>query len=104
MSARTRLPNRRASETFDLVVNDLKYAATISRFDDGCLAEAFITNSKSTSHSAAIARDCGILISLCLQFGCPPETIAHALTRNGDGSAATVAAGAILDMILTTKE
>jgi hypothetical protein len=101
MTERTRLPNKRASESFDLVVNDLKYTATVSCFNDGRLAEVFITNSKSTSHSAAIARDAGILVSLCLQFGCPPETIAHALTRNTDGTAATVA-GAILDVILTT--
>jgi hypothetical protein len=32
-------------------------------------------------------------------IGCPPETIAHALTRKPDGTATTIA-GAILDLIL----
>jgi hypothetical protein len=90
MTQRERPPDRRSCETFNM--------ATISRFADGQLSEVFISNSKSASHSAAIGRDCGILISLCCQFGCPPEVIAHALTRDSDGTAATVA-GAVLDLL-----
>ena len=45
------------------------------------------------------ARDCGILISLCLQFGCPLETIGGALSRNSDGSASGVAS-AVIDRVL----
>jgi hypothetical protein len=39
MTARERLPNRRFSETFSLECAGLQYTATISRFDDGRLAE-----------------------------------------------------------------
>ena len=51
MTARQRLPNRRASETFSFLCNDLKYLATVSRFADGRLAEIFIDNAKAGSHS-----------------------------------------------------
>jgi hypothetical protein len=43
-------------------------------------------------------RDAAIAASLLLQFGCPAETIRHALTRNADGSAAGPL-GRLLDML-----
>jgi hypothetical protein len=85
MSERERLPNRRASETFNLEHAAMKYTVTISRFADGRVGEAFIANHKRGNASDVAARDCGILISLCLQFGCPLETIGRALSRNSDG-------------------
>jgi ribonucleoside-diphosphate reductase alpha chain len=33
-----------------------------------------------------LARDSAVLLSLALQHGTPLSTIAHALTRNADGS------------------
>jgi hypothetical protein len=47
------------------------------------------------------ARDAGILVSLCLQHHCPVETLARAVSRNGDGSASGVV-GAVLDKIIGT--
>jgi hypothetical protein len=100
---RTRLPNRRASETFGLQHGGMRFTVTISRFADGRVGEAFIANHKRGNASDIAARDCGILISLCLQFGCPVETIAHALSRHTDGSASGVA-GAVLDRLLAERE
>jgi ribonucleoside-diphosphate reductase alpha chain len=60
--------------------------------------EAFICNHKRGNASDIAARDCGILISLALQHGCPIETIAHAISRNSDGSTSGVA-GAVIDII-----
>ena len=39
MTARTRLPDRRPSATFDFAVNGLRYTATVSYFADGRLGE-----------------------------------------------------------------
>ena len=90
MTQRERLANRRAAETFALEHAVLKYTVTISRFADGRIAEAFIANHKRGNASDVAARDGGILLSLLLQHGCPLETIARALSRNGDGSASGV--------------
>jgi ribonucleoside-diphosphate reductase alpha chain len=79
MSGRLRLPNRRASTSFDIEVAGLRYKATISRFPDGRLAELFVSNHKAGNASDAAARDAGILVSLCLQHGCDVATIAQAL-------------------------
>ena len=101
MTARQRLPNRRMATTFDLQVAGLNYKVTIGRFPGNDLpAEIFISNHRSNSAADVAARDCGILISLLLQHGCDAQTIAHALSRNTDGSASGVAA-AVLDKILS---
>jgi hypothetical protein len=98
MADRNRLPNRRLSETFNVEVAGLRYKATISRFSDGGIAEVFVSNHKAGNASDVAARDAGILVSLLLQHGCPIETIAHALSRNSDGTASGVI-GAVLDKI-----
>jgi hypothetical protein len=92
---RQRLTDRRASETFNLEHAGMHYTVTISRDPQHVVRETFIANHKRGNASNVAARDCGILISLCLQFGCPIETIAHALSRNSDGSASGVAAAVV---------
>jgi hypothetical protein len=99
MTERTRLPNRRASVTFDVEVAGLNYKVTVARFSDGSLAEVFVSNHKAGNASDFAARDAGILVSLLLQYGCPVETISRALSRNSDGSASGVI-GAVLDRIV----
>jgi hypothetical protein len=63
---RERLPNRRASTSFDIEVGGLKYTATVSRFADGRIGELFITNGKAGSDSDANARDAAIITSIAL--------------------------------------
>jgi hypothetical protein len=87
MSARQRLPNRRASESFALECAGLKYVATISRFDDGRLGEIFLSNHKAGSHADTAARDAAITCSIALQFGADIETIRKALCRGARGNA-----------------
>jgi hypothetical protein len=99
MSGRERLPNRRPSETFDLEHANMRYTVTISHDHRRVVREAFICNHKRGNASDIAARDCGILISLALQHGCSIETIAHAISRNSDGSASGVA-GAVIDRVL----
>jgi hypothetical protein len=98
MTARTRLPNRRLAETFEVEVGTLRYVVSIGRFADGGLAELFITNGKAGSDSDANARDAAIITSIALQYGVPLEVIRHALLRDPRGHASTPL-GAALDII-----
>jgi hypothetical protein len=94
MTARRRLPNRRASEHFNFECAGLAYVATISRFPDGTLGEIFLSNHKAGSHADACARVAAIVCSLALQHGVPAETIRHALLRDTKGRPATPLAAA----------
>jgi hypothetical protein len=96
------LPQRRTSLTLDLEHQGLWYRVTISHFADGRIAECFVQNRKLSSSADVAARDSGILLSLLFQFGCPVETVAHAISREGDGSASGVV-GAILDRVMTLE-
>jgi ribonucleoside-diphosphate reductase alpha chain len=97
---REKLQNRRASQTFELAVDGLKYTCTASRFADGRIGEIFLNNHKSNSAADVNARDAAIVASLALQFGVPVDVIRHALTRNADGSGSGPLAAA-LDHIAT---
>jgi hypothetical protein len=98
-SGRLRLPNRRPSFSFDVEFAGLHYKVTASHFPSGELLEIFVSNHKAGNASDVAARDAGILVSLCLQYGCSVETISRALSRNSDGSAFGVI-GAVLDEII----
>jgi hypothetical protein len=89
MTARLRLPNRRACETFAFQCGGMKYVASISRFADGRLAEIFITNHKVGSDADAAAKDSAVVCSVALQFGTPVEVIRRALLRDARGNAAS---------------
>jgi ribonucleoside-diphosphate reductase alpha chain len=88
MTTRDRLPNRRAAESFAFRCGGMNYVATIARFDDGRLAEVFLTTHKVGSDADTAARDAAITCSIALQYGADVETIRHALLRNRDGGAA----------------
>ena len=88
-SGRTRLPDRRASETFDVESCGLRFTVTASRFSDRRLGEIFIQNHKADSTAGVMASDAAIAASLAFQFGCPIEIIRKALSRDGRGEAAT---------------
>ena len=82
---RERLPNRRASELFDIDVNGRRYRCTVSRYDDGRLAEIFLSNNKTGSDSDVAARDSAVVCSIALQFGVPVDVIRKALMRDSQG-------------------
>jgi hypothetical protein len=98
MSPRTRLPNRRACESFGFECNDLKYTATISYFGNGDLAEIFIGNAKAGSHSDSAAKDSAVVASIALQHGIPLEIIRRALLRDSHGRASSPL-GCALDLL-----
>jgi hypothetical protein len=103
MSQRTRLRNRRASETFELHAQGLKFTCSISRFADGTLAEIFLQNHKAGSMAGINAADAAVVCSLALQHGVPAEVIRRALMRDGRGRASGPLATA-LDMIAEWDE
>ena len=99
MSERLRLKNRRASTSFSFECNGLKYLATISRYQDGRLAEIFISNAKAGSHSDSAAKDSAVVCSIALQYGVAVDAIRKALLRDSQGNASGPL-GAALDLAL----
>jgi len=100
MSAvRERLTNRRLSETLAFECNGLSHLASISRFQDGRLAEIFISNSKAGSHADSTCKDAAVVCSIALQHGCPAQVLRKALTRDAHGNASGPL-GVALDAIL----
>jgi ribonucleoside-diphosphate reductase alpha chain len=85
MTARHRLPNRRHAETFSLQCAGLAYICTVGHFEDGRVAEVFLTNHKAGSAAGIMASDAALVTSLALQHGVPLETIRRALMRDSQG-------------------
>jgi ribonucleoside-diphosphate reductase alpha chain len=101
-SARQRLPNRRGSITFDVEALGLTFTVTASKFNTGELGEVFIQNHKTNSAAGILASDCAIAASLALQFGCPAEVLARALSRDSRGNA-TGPLGIALDLLAVSR-
>jgi hypothetical protein len=78
---------------------DMPYVAGLGRENSRApIVEVFLNCSKSGSQAETLARDSAVLLSLALQHGAPLSTIAHALTRNGDGSPSGPI-GALVDLM-----
>jgi hypothetical protein len=60
MTARERLPNRRAAVTFELEAGGLRYTCTVGRYEDGAIGELFLGNHKSNSAADTNARDAAV--------------------------------------------
>lgn len=102
MTARARLPNRRASLVFETEVGGLKYTCSVGRFADGRTGELFLNNHKSNSAADTNARDAAIAFSFAVQHGADAESIRRALSRDSQGRA-TGPLGAALDAIARGK-
>ena len=97
---RRTLPQRRAAETFDLRFWSQPFTVTLGFYADGTPGEVFIDGCKTGNDIESIARDAGVLLSLALQHGVPPETIRHAATRGTSEEPASIL-GAVVDSITT---
>jgi hypothetical protein len=82
---RTRLPNRRPAETFELTAGGLNYRATVGRSESGAIAEIFLSNHKVGSQADTAAKDSAVVCSIALQYGVPLEVIRRALMRDSQG-------------------
>ena len=97
-ATRRRLQQRRRAETFDLTFRDQLITITTGFFADDTLGGIFIGIDKSGTDIASVARDAGVLLSLALQHGVPPNTIRHAVTRGASAEPASIL-GAIVDAL-----
>ena len=98
MTARQRLCNRRACESFEFRHVGLDFTLAAGFYPDGRIAEIFLSSHKPGSPIEAIARDAAVTVSIALQFGADLETIRQALTKDHDGGPATLL-GAALEAI-----
>ena len=90
MTGRTRLPNRRRSETFAFRCGPHCYFATIACFPGSDrLAEIFLSNGRIGSDLDAAAKDAAVVANIALQHGVPVKTIRKALLRKADGTPAS---------------
>jgi hypothetical protein len=92
------LPNRRRCENREFTHAGLTFTMTAGFYQDGRIAEVFLSSNKPGSLIEAIARDAAVTVSIALQFGSNLETIRGALTRDHDGGPATLL-GAALDCL-----
>ena len=95
---RRTLPQRRVAETFNMRFWKQLFTVTVGFYADGTPGEVFIDGCKTGNDIESIARDAGVLLSLALQHGVDVATIAHAITRDSSGAAASIL-GAIVDAI-----
>ena len=98
MTSRERLPNRRECESFELRHGAFDFTVAAGFYEDGRIAEIFLSSHKPSSPIEAIARDAAVTVSIALQFGANLETIRQALTKDHDGGPATLL-GAALDKL-----
>ncbi|MER2263526.1 hypothetical protein [Methylobacterium oxalidis] len=80
---RERLPNRRDSTVFEFSHDNIAYTAGCSHYEDGRLAEVFLSGGKIDTQADIFARDSAIAASLALQNGCSVDDLRAALTRTG---------------------
>lgn len=80
------LPNRRYSESFDLVHLGIHYAGQVSFYEDGRVAEIFLGMEKIAGTAMdVIARDAAVLISLALQHGITLDQMLHSAIKDENG-------------------
>lgn len=101
---RQRLPNRRACETFEIEVANMRLTATIGFDPIGQPREIFMTAGKAGSGLAAILADAAVTISIALQCGIPPAALAKSVARlpetvDGPATAPASPIGAVLDLL-----
>jgi hypothetical protein len=100
MTERRVLPQRRLAETFEIAFGglDRAHTVTVGYYDDHSIGEVFINGGKSGEMVESIARDGAVLLSLALQYGADLANIKSAITRDGQGSPASII-GAVVDRL-----
>lgn len=88
MTVRNILATRRESSTITFEHDGIPYRATISRFDDGSIAELFLNAGKPGSAADTVAHDAAVIYSIARQFGVPEVVLFEALSKLKDGSPA----------------
>lgn len=95
--------NRRSAETFGFHYEKIDYTVTVGRYEDGRISEIFVNGGKLDSATDVMIRDSAIAASLALQYGCPAQALAGALTRFTDDTPAGPL-GVLLQMLLGDRQ
>ena len=95
---RNHLPDRRRCEIQTVWHHNQKYMVTVGRYEDGRPAEVFVDSSRPCGESVTLADDAAIVASIALQYSVPLAVLRCAISRNPDGSAATIF-GRALDLL-----
>src|SRR5689334_15243149 len=95
--SRRRLPNRRRAETFNAEFDGAGYSVTIGYGPSGTASEIFAHGAKVGSGVDLLLDDCGVALSLLLQFGAAPESLAASVGRAG--GKATSVIGMLADLL-----
>jgi len=85
---RRRLSQRRCAIASECDVGAVRYRFQVGFFNDGSIGEIFLNGPKVGSAAQIAAHDAAIAASLALQFGCPLETLRHALLKLPTGESA----------------
>lgn len=99
------LPERRASFNFTVAIQGEKYHVTVGYYPDGRPGEVFVDRIYTKSSAKvgtlldSLCRDAAILVSMALQYGAPPDVMAHAISRDEEGTPQTIV-GEIVDHII----
>lgn len=100
---RERLPNRRPSEVFEIIVESIRYTVTFGFYDDGRIGEVFIDGTKMGSGAEIFASDASVSLSLALQHGVPPQTLRKSIRQNAAGEPLGLI-GILLDEIIACEK
>jgi hypothetical protein len=95
VSARERLPDRRACETSSFEHGGADFTMAVGRYADGRIGELFIGAGLANSALDALASDAAIAISFALQHGADLTAIRTAMKRNSSGEASSPIGGAL---------
>lgn len=98
MSNRTRLPNRRACETFGFTLAGMAYTASVGFDERGRPLEIFLGAAKSGTDVAIATQEAAILTSLALQYGVPLDVLRGGALRTEAGTPEG-AVGHLIDLI-----
>jgi hypothetical protein len=96
MTHRHRVANRRHLETTVIEHQGLRYKiglgrelVCIDRPQLGPVVEVFLNAQKVNSPADVLSSDGAILMSLLIQYGCPPAEIVKSMKHNSDGTPAS---------------
>ncbi len=100
---RQRLPNPRTNRTAELIYDGAPYAVTLGFHPaTGKLREVFTHGARTGSHMNALLDDSSIFLSLLLQHGVEPASLAATMGRLGEGPQRASIIGAIADVLAKT--
>ena len=89
--SRNRLPDRRHALTETIEFEGRRWNVQIGFYPDGRPGEVFADGVKTGSSMEALIDDSCVMLSLLLQWGCPPADLYAHLAREGNDTASPAA-------------